>query len=96
MKLTRIKLLIGAAALLVALFTVHPFAYGQGGGPVLPASPREDLSARGGTGSLPNLVPPPAPLPPPPSGDRGTRTRTRPRPEVGSRSVRTTPPPPGG
>ena len=95
MKLTRIKLLIGAAALLVVLFTVHPFAYGQaGGGPDLPADPREDLSARGGTGSLPNLVPPPAPLPPPPSGDRGTRTR--PRPEVGSRSVRTTPPPPGG
>lgn len=93
MKLTRIKLLIGAAALLVALFTVHPFAYGQGGGPVLPADPI-DLSARGGTGSLPNLIPPPGPLPPPPSGDRGTRTR--PRPEVGSRSVRTTPPPPGG
>jgi hypothetical protein len=95
MKLTRIKLLIGAAALLVVLFTVHPFAYGQaGGGPVQPSSPPVDLSARGGTGSLPNLIPPPGPLPPPPSGDRGTRTR--PRPEVGSRSVRTTPPPPGG
>jgi len=94
MKLTRIKLLIGAAALLVVMVTVHPIAYGGGGGPVLPASPRDDLSARGGTGSLPNLIPPPGPLPPPPSGDRGTRTRAR--PEVGSRSVRTTPPPPGG
>ncbi len=85
------KLIPLLCALLLLAFLIGPPASAGHGGPITPASPP------GGTAIgvlVPNASPPPPGGAPPTTDNGGTRTRTK--RSIRSRSVRTTPPPPGG
>jgi len=91
MNFSKLMILLGALLLLAVLSVPQATADNStymgnsynGGGPVEPDAVH-----------VPNAQPPP-PLPPPPTTDNGG-TRTRTKRSIRSRSVRTTPPPPGG